>query len=64
MTRWLQTSALLSGVALTVALFAGELPPASELEPGEYSLQLVLGDHLHLPHDPPVVSEQITVMVE
>ena len=34
------------------------------LEPGEHSLQLILGDKLHIPHDPPVVSEQITITVK
>ena len=34
------------------------------LEPGEHTLQLLLGDHLHIPHDPPVTSEQITISVE
>jgi hypothetical protein len=34
------------------------------LAPGEHTLQLLLGDHLHIPHDPPVYSEQITVTVE
>jgi hypothetical protein len=34
------------------------------LEPGEHTLQLLLGDHLHIPHDPPVMSETITIMVE
>ena len=34
------------------------------LEPGEHTLQLLLGDHLHIPHDPPVYSERITVIVE
>lgn len=34
------------------------------LEPGEHTLQLLLGDHLHIPHEPPVYSEQITVTVE
>ena len=35
-----------------------------ELEPGEHRLQLLLGDHLHIPHEPPVYSEPITVTVE
>lgn len=35
-----------------------------ELEPGQHTLQLLLGDHLHIPHDPPVVSETITITVE
>ena len=34
------------------------------LEPGEHTLQLILGDHLHIPHDPPVVSEAITITVK
>ena len=35
-----------------------------ELEPGEHTLQMLLGDHLHIPHDPPLTSEPITVIVE
>lgn len=35
-----------------------------ELEPGEHTLQMLLGDHMHIPHDPPLVSEQITITVE
>ena len=34
------------------------------LEPGEHTLQLLLGDHLHIPHDPPVLSEPITITVK
>ena len=34
------------------------------LEAGEHHLQLLLGDYLHIPHDPPVVSEPITITVE
>jgi hypothetical protein len=34
------------------------------LEPGQHTLQLLLGDHTHIPHDPPVVSETITITVE
>lgn len=34
------------------------------LESGEHTLQMLLGDHLHIPHDPPLVSEIITVTVE
>jgi Domain of unknown function (DUF4399) len=39
---------------------ATELP----LEPGQHTLQLLLGDHLHIPHQPPVTSEKITITVE
>ena len=34
------------------------------LAPGEHTLQLLLGDHLHVPHDPPVMSGTITITVE
>jgi hypothetical protein len=33
------------------------------LAPGKHTLQLVLGDHLHVPHQPPLVSRRITVTV-
>ena len=34
------------------------------LPAGKHTLQLVLGDHLHIPHDKPVVSEKITITVK
>ena len=34
------------------------------LTPGEHTLQLVLGNYAHVPHDNPVISESITVTVE
>ena len=34
------------------------------LEPGQHTLQMLLGDHLHIPHDPPLMSEPITITVE
>ncbi len=34
------------------------------LAPGAHTLQLLLGDHLHIPHEPPVYSERISVTVE
>ncbi len=34
------------------------------LPPGKHTLQLVLGDYVHVPHDPPVVSKKITVTVK
>jgi hypothetical protein len=33
------------------------------LAPGKHRLQLLLADHLHLPHEPPVASEPITITV-
>ena len=34
------------------------------LEPGQHKLQLLLGDYLHIPHEPPIFSESITITVE
>ena len=34
------------------------------LEPGKHTLQLVLGNYLHVPHDNPVISEPITIKVQ
>lgn len=34
------------------------------LPPGEHTLQMLLGDHLHIPHDPALVSEVLTINVE
>ncbi|MGX5735009.1 DUF4399 domain-containing protein [Bosea thiooxidans] len=34
-----------------------------DLPPGEHTLQLLMGDHDHVPHDPPVISERIRVRV-
>jgi len=44
----------------------GDASTATELTlaPGEHTLRLLLGDHLHIPHDPPVVSDPITITVE
>lgn len=44
----------------------GDASTATELTlaPGEHTLRLLLGDHLHMPHDPAVVSDPITIMVE
>ena len=48
------------------------LPPMDEEIPadrnhlhfGKHTLQLVLGDHNHVPHNPPVVSQKITITVK
>ncbi len=34
------------------------------LPPGRHTLQMLLGDHLHIPHDPPLMSDVITIDVE
>jgi len=41
----------------------GQTQTTLELPPGEHTLRLVLGDHNHVPHDPPVVSEAIRIRV-
>jgi hypothetical protein len=41
----------------------GQTEAEIALEPGEHTLQLVLGDALHIPHQPPVRSEKITITV-
>jgi len=42
----------------------GQTEAVVTLAPGRHRLQLLLGDYLHLPHDPPVVSAPITITVE
>ncbi len=42
----------------------GQTQVEVSLPPGQHTLQLLLGDHNHIPHDPPVMSEQITITVE
>ncbi len=42
----------------------GQTETTVTLEPGVHTLQLILGDHLHIPHNPPVTSEKITITVE
>jgi len=34
------------------------------LPPGRHTLQMVLGDHLHIPHDPPIASSVVTIEVQ
>ncbi|MAP74110.1 MAG: hypothetical protein CMJ55_07610 [Planctomycetaceae bacterium] len=42
----------------------GQTEVTLELPPGKHTLQLVLGDWIHLPHSPPVMSEKITITVK
>ncbi|HEY1899002.1 MAG TPA: DUF4399 domain-containing protein [Steroidobacteraceae bacterium] len=37
---------------------------AAKLPPGKHTLQLVMGDESHIPHNPPLVSKKITITVE
>jgi len=43
---------------------AGQTETYLELPPGRHTLQLVLGDADHVPHDPPLVSKKITLTVQ
>ena len=42
----------------------GQTETVLTLKPGKHTLQLVLADANHLPHDPPVVSDKITIRVK
>ena len=42
----------------------GQTEAAITLSPGQHTLQLLLGDMSHIPHNEPVLSEKITVLVE
>ncbi len=42
----------------------GQTEVTLELPPGTHKLQILLGDHNHIPHNPPVMSEKITVTVK
>ncbi len=42
----------------------GQTEVSVELAPGEHTLQLLLGDALHVPHARPLSSEQITITVQ
>lgn len=48
----------------TVHLGGGQTETTLDLPPGTHTLQLVLGDHGHVPHNPPVLSEKITITVK
>ncbi len=42
----------------------GQTETTIELKPGKHTLQLLLGDQLHVPHDPALVSKKITITVK
>ena len=41
----------------------GQTEAQVTLAPGKHTLQLLLADHLHIPHDPPVMSMRVTISV-
>ena len=42
----------------------GQTETTLNLAPGTHTLQLLLGDHIHTPHSPPVMSKPITITVK
>jgi len=42
----------------------GQTEATIELPPGKHTLQLIMGDRSHVPHDPPVISDRVTITVE
>jgi len=42
----------------------GQTEATLTLPPGEHTLQLLLANYLHIPHQPPVVSEPVTITVQ
>jgi len=42
----------------------GQTETEVTLPAGKHTLQLVLGDKLHIPHEPPLISKKITVTVK
>jgi hypothetical protein len=41
----------------------GQTEATVELSPGKHTLQLIMGDKNHIPHDPPVMSKETTIVV-
>jgi hypothetical protein len=42
----------------------GQTETSLTLAPGKHTLQLLLGDHLHVPFDPPIASSVVTIEVQ
>jgi hypothetical protein len=42
----------------------GQTQTELTLSPGTHTLQLLLGNHMHIPHKPPILSQKITIIVE
>ena len=43
---------------------AGETETMLALPPGKHTLQLLMGDDKHIPHNPPIYSKKITITVK
>lgn len=42
----------------------GQTETTLSLSPGKHTLQLIMGDQNHIPHNPPVISQKITITVK
>lgn len=42
----------------------GQTETVLDLVPGKHTLRLILGDHMHIPHEPALMSKQITITVK
>ncbi|HEV3105061.1 MAG TPA: DUF4399 domain-containing protein [Trinickia sp.] len=42
---------------------AGQTETTLDLPPGKHTLQLLMGDYDHVPHNPPIYSKKITIIV-
>jgi len=42
----------------------GQTETELTLSPGEHTLQIILGNYVHIPHDKPIISEKITITVK
>jgi len=60
----IDTGAPLPATEQIVHFGGGQTQTTMELPAGTHTLRLLLGDWSHVPHDPPVMSEPITVTVE
>ena len=47
-----------------IHLHLGQTEKTVNLKKGLHSIQILMGDYAHFPHDPPIMSERITITVE
>ena len=45
-------------------LHLGQTEIEIELKKGKHTLQILMGDYSHIPHDPPVMSDRITINIK
>ena len=42
----------------------GQTEALLTLSPGEHKLRLLMGNYLHIPHEKPLISKEITIIVK